>query len=92
MFDSIQQQTLLFGLKRKPAGRTFRVQEAGHSQVSFGHVKGLLQVFQVGLSVHFAHVDESGAGEQKKKKRRDFSIADKSGEIPHFDLLHTTPL
>lgn len=44
---------------------TLWVQQTRHSQVSLRHTKGLLQVLQVGLSVHSAHVDESGTGEHK---------------------------
>lgn len=39
---------------------TLRVEQARHSQVSLCHTEGLFQVLLVGLSVHFAHVDESG--------------------------------
>lgn len=40
---------------------TLRIQQACHPQVSFSHTEGLFQVLHIGLSVHFAHVDKSGA-------------------------------
>lgn len=48
-----------------PDARTLWVQQARHSQVSLCNAEGLFQVLQVGLLVHSAHVDESGAGEHK---------------------------
>lgn len=48
-----------------PVARTLWVQQARHSQVSLCNSEGLFQVLQVGLLVHSAHVNESGAGEHK---------------------------
>lgn len=56
----------IWGVGARRAGRTLRVQQARHSQVSLCNTKGLFQVLQVGLLVHSAHVDESWAGGAQK--------------------------
>lgn len=50
---------------------TLRVQQSGDAQVSLCHAEGLLQILLVALSVHLAHVDQSGpaAGESREWKR-----------------------
>lgn len=42
------------------AARTLRIQEPGHAQIPLRHREGLVQVLQVGLTIHLAHVDEHG--------------------------------
>lgn len=49
---------------------TLWIQKTGHSQVSLGHTESLLQVLQVGLSVHFSHVDKSWTGEIQQKRQK----------------------
>lgn len=48
---------------------TFRVQQSGDSQFSLCHAEGLLQILLVALSVHLAHVDESGPANRKRNRR-----------------------
>lgn len=50
---------------------TLRVQQSGDAQVSLCHAEGLLQILLVALSVHLAHVDQSGpaARESREWKR-----------------------
>ena len=47
---------------------TLGVQQSGDAQVSLCHAEGLLQILLVALSVHLAHVNQSGpaAGESRE--------------------------
>lgn len=48
------------GAGRRGSARTLRVQEPCHSQVPLCHREGLVQVLQVGLTIHLVHVDKHG--------------------------------
>lgn len=47
---------------------TLRIQQACHSQISLCHIKRLLQVLQVGLMLHSAHVNQSGTGKHTNRR------------------------
>lgn len=52
-------------------GLTLRVQQSGDTQILLSYGEGLIQVLQVGLSVHPVHIDQHGsAGRKKEKKKR----------------------
>ena len=82
----------MFLLKRVMVRHTFGVQEACHSQVSFSHTEGLFKVLQVGLSVHFTHVEESGTSENKNKKSTDNlqSLVDREKIMIRSEKITTT--
>lgn len=55
------------GTPQFPPARTFGVQQPRHPQIPLGHGEGLVQVLQVALAVHPAHVDQhrpAGGGQQ----------------------------
>lgn len=47
---------------------TFWIQQACDAQVSLCYAEGLLQILQVGLSVHLIHVNQIGPTMKEKKE------------------------